>query len=222
LRNIGAPVTFANDLLQGEGKRAGTTLARFGINSTIGVLGIFDPATDMGFESHTEDFGQTLATWGVPSGPYLFLPVIGPTNFRDGPGRVVDLAFQPLNYAAFEGDDAVRTVRLGASAIAARESVLEAVDDLRDTSLDPYVSYRSSYGLFRYSAIQNGRRDVQDLPEFEEIPDYDDAAPAEQPTAAPPADLPAEPAEPDTQEQPAPAIAGQAEFSAAYIVGDYP
>lgn len=208
LRNLSAPVVFANDVLQGEGERAATTFARFGLNTTIGVLGIFDPAEDMGLERHDEDFGQTLAVWGVPSGPYLFVPVLGPTNVRDGFGRVVDVAFQPLTWAQFEGDEEFGAVRGVMTGVSTREGVLDAVDDVRQNSLDPYTTYRSTYGLFRYSAIQNGRRDVQDLPEFEEIeelppeigneiidPNADlSTAPGDEPSDLPEVETPDEPA----------------------------
>lgn len=171
LRNLRSPVIFANDVLQGEFGRAGTTAARFGINSTIGIGGVFDPATTMGLERHDEDFGQTLGRWGVPSGPYLFIPLLGPTNFRDGVGIPVDIALDPINYAEFDGDNAFRISRAVIGGVSAREDVLDAMQDIRQDSLDPYVTIRTSYGLWRYSAIQNGRRDVQDLPDFEAIPE---------------------------------------------------
>jgi phospholipid-binding lipoprotein MlaA len=169
LRNLRGPVIFANDVLQGELGRAGTTAARFGVNTTIGVAGIFDPATSMGLERHDEDFGQTLAVWGVDSGPYIFVPLLGPTTVRDGAGRIVDIAFDPLTWAEFDEVDEVRLGRTVLAGVAARELVLETVDDIRRDSLDPYVTIRTSYGLLRESAIQNGPADVEDLPEFEPI-----------------------------------------------------
>ena len=77
---------FANDALQGERERAGMTLGRFMINTTLGVVGLFDPATAFGYQRHDEDFGQTLGVWGVPAGPYLMLPLLGPSNARDTAG----------------------------------------------------------------------------------------------------------------------------------------
>jgi phospholipid-binding lipoprotein MlaA len=169
LRNLRAPVIFANDVLQGEVERAATTAVRFGVNTTVGIAGVFDPATSMGLERHDEDFGQTLAVWGVDSGPYIFVPLFGPTNVRDGAGRIVDIAFDPLTWAEFDEVDDVRLGRTLVGGIASRELVLETVDDIRRDSVDPYVTIRTSYGLLRESAIQNGATDVQDLPEFEEI-----------------------------------------------------
>lgn len=175
LRNLRGPVIFANDVLQGEFARAGTTVLRFGVNTTIGIAGIFDPAASMGLERHDEDFGQTLAVWGVESGPYLFIPVLGPTTLRDGPARIVDSAMDPLTYADFDEADEVRITRGVLTGVSQRELLLDSVDDIRRDSLDPYVTIRTSYGLLRESAIQNGAANVEDLPEFEDI----DEAPAE-------------------------------------------
>jgi phospholipid-binding lipoprotein MlaA len=169
LRNLRGPVIFANDVLQGEIPRAGTTAGRFVINSTVGVAGIFDPATSMGLERHDEDFGQTLAVWGVDEGPYIFVPLMGPTTVRDTFGRIIDTAFDPLSYAEFDEADEARAIRTALTALSAREQVIETIDDIRRDSLDPYVTIRTSYFLLRESAIQNGPADVQDLPEFEEI-----------------------------------------------------
>lgn len=168
LRNLRSPVTLANDLLQGSPDRAGTTMARLTINSTIGVFGLFDPATGMGFERHEEDFGQTLAVWGVGEGPYIFIPLMGPTNLRDGTGRIIDIAFDPFTWVGGEDFDDARIARATVSAVSAREGVLDIIDDIRRDSLDPYASIRTSYGLLRESAIQNGRTAVEDLPDFDD------------------------------------------------------
>jgi phospholipid-binding lipoprotein MlaA len=175
LRNLRGPVIFANDVLQGEFERAGTTAGRFALNSTIGIAGVFDPANSMGLEYHDEDFGQTLAVWGLEPGPYIFVPLMGPTNVRDTAGRVVDTVFDPLTWAEFDEADEVRIGRTVLTALNARESVLDAVDDVRRNALDPYVSIRTSYALLRESAIQNGESSVEDLPEFEAIDDAEAA-----------------------------------------------
>ncbi len=171
LRNLRGPVIFANDILQGEFTRGSITAGRFAINTTIGIGGIFDPASPMGLERHDEDFGQTLAVWGVDAGPYIFVPLMGPTTVRDAFGKVVDIAFDPLSWIEYERINEARMIRSTLSALSAREAVLETVDDIRRDSLDPYVTIRSSYELLRESAIQNGPTDVQDLPDFEEIED---------------------------------------------------
>lgn len=169
LRNLKAPVVFANDVLQGEVGRAGNTAGRFAINTTIGIGGIFDPATSMGLERHEEDFGQTLAVWGVPSGPYLFVPVVGPTTVRDGAGRIIDIVFDPLSWAGGENVDTVRASRTVISGIAQREVLIDQIDAFEEQGGDLYVTYRSAYEVSREAAIQNGRADVQDLPDFDDI-----------------------------------------------------
>ncbi|MFZ4120046.1 MAG: MlaA family lipoprotein [Caulobacterales bacterium] len=171
LRNLRGPVILVNDVLQGEFTRAGVTAARFGVNTTIGIGGTLDVAERMGLERHEEDFGETLAAWGVPAGPYLFVPLVGPMSVRDGFGRMVDTAINPLTFADFEGAQTANLVRAGFTGLATRESLLEAVDTLRETAIDPYASVRNGYGLMERSAARNGRSDVEDLPQFEEISD---------------------------------------------------
>ncbi len=169
LRNLKGPVIFANDVLQGEVNRAGATAGRFAINTTLGVAGIFDPATSMGLERHDEDFGQTLAVWGVPSGPYIFVPLFGPTTLRDGAGQIVDTAFDPLTYADFDDADTARAARGVISGIAQREALIDQIDSFEAQGGDLYVTYRSAYEVSREAAIQNGRANVQDLPDFDDI-----------------------------------------------------
>jgi phospholipid-binding lipoprotein MlaA len=192
LRNLRSPVIFANDVLQGELGRAGETAVRFGINSTIGVAGILDPAADV-FERHDEDFGQTLAVWGVDDGPYLFVPLMGPSNVRDAAGRIVDIAFDPFSWGKGDDADTFRTAHTALGAVSTREQLIESVEGIRENSVDPYISLRTSYHLLRESAVQNGRAEVQDLPEFDDIPDVpEDTAPApsgEGEAAFPPPDV---------------------------------
>jgi phospholipid-binding lipoprotein MlaA len=100
LHNLRTPVILANDLMQGDGDRAWTTFVRFAANSTFGLGGLIDVAADMGYPAHDEDFGQTLAVWGIEDGPYLMLPLFGPSNPRDAVGRLVDTLIDPLSYVA--------------------------------------------------------------------------------------------------------------------------
>jgi phospholipid-binding lipoprotein MlaA len=187
LNNLRSPVVFINDVLQGDAHQAGTTVARFGINSTIGLLGVLDPATNMGLARRDEDFGQTLGRWGAHPGPYLFLPVIGPTNVRDGLGSIVDLAVDPINWADYDGRTAVVVARGAVNAVSTRESLLDVNDQMRRTSLDPYVSVRSGYSLLRESAVNNGETQditpLQDIPETE--PDATSPDDVTQPAPAP-------------------------------------
>ncbi|RAI58440.1 MlaA family lipoprotein [Roseicella frigidaeris] len=157
LNNIRSPVILFNDMLQGEPRRAGDTLGRFLINTTVGVAGLFDVADSwFGVPRHTEDFGQTLAVWGLGEGPYLFLPLFGPTNPRDLGGSAVDGSANLITWFG-QGAvvDALRTTRGAMSLVDTREALIDPVDELRRTSLDPYVTYRSAYRQRRQADIEN-------------------------------------------------------------------
>lgn len=197
LHNLGSPVVFVNDALQGDAPRAGVTAGRFAINTTVGVLGIFDPATHIGLERHGADFGQTLGIWGVGSGAYLYLPLLGPTTVRDGVGRIVDIAFDPFTWAKFDGDDEFRATRVVLGALSTREELIEPIDEMRATSIDPYVTVRSLYATTRAGMISKGHGDVQDLPTFDEVPT---APPADVAPQTAPAPAPAEPVAPPSVE----------------------
>lgn len=155
LANLRTPVILANDLLQGETQRAATTMGRFLVNSTVGIGGIFDRATGFGLLGHTEDFGQTLAVWGAPEGPYLFLPVLGPSNPRDLVGTGVGIAMDPLTYAGGETWQAISITRTVATALDTREGLIETLDQVRSSSLDPYATIRSAYRQRRVVEIRN-------------------------------------------------------------------
>jgi phospholipid-binding lipoprotein MlaA len=157
LGNLRTPVILANDVLQGEPRRAGDTAGRFLINTTLGLGGILDIARDhFNVPGHTEDYGQTFAVWGVGEGPYLFVPILGPSNARDllgfGVGIVADpffwfgqgLAVQALDYS-----------RAGATAVDTREGLIETLDEVQRTSLDPYATLRSGYRQNRAAQIGN-------------------------------------------------------------------
>ena len=157
LQNLRTPVILANDLLQGEPSRGGTTTMRFLINSTIGVVGFGDPATSMGFEQHDEDFGQTLAVWGAGEGPYFMIPIFGPSNPRDAVGKVVDFFLDPINWwAGKEGLDSVLWGRTVMSGIDTRDQLWDVLDDLEKSSIDFYASIRSLYRQRRNDEITNG------------------------------------------------------------------
>lgn len=150
--NLNEPLTFVNHVLQGKLPDAGATLGRFVINSTVGIAGIFDPASSMGVQRTKEDFGQTLGTWGVQPGPFLVLPVIGPTTPRDLTGMGADVALNPLNYPEFESDDEIRLGIAVLGGINAREGAIEAIDELRN-QVDPYTTVRRLYGRTRAEDI---------------------------------------------------------------------
>jgi len=171
LRNLNSPVVFANDVLQGSPSKAGVTIARFGVNTTIGVAGIFDVADHFGLKRRNEDFGQTLGVWGVGEGPYLFIPVLGPNNVRDAFGRVVDFAFDPLNYANYDGDTAVSVSRGVLSGLDAREQLIDPVRDIKAQSADPYATMKRIYTANRRDEVKDGAVDVQALPDFDANPE---------------------------------------------------
>jgi len=157
LANLRSPVIFANDVLQGEFKRAATTFLRFFINTTIGVGGMNDMASALEIEGHDEDFGQTLAVWGVEEGPFVMLPLFGPSNPRDTVGLVVDFVFDPLRMWASNTDsNYVPLARAGADAVDIRSENLEVLDDLEKSSLDFYAAIRSLYRQRRADAVSNG------------------------------------------------------------------
>ena len=152
LMNLRTPVILANDLMQGEPERAGETLERFVINSTVGVGGLFDIAAEWGLEPHNEDFGQTLAVWGVGEGPYLMLPFFGPSNPRDATGIAVDLFLDPLNYLL---DDKYLLARFGTRVVDERERHIENLDNLEATTIDFYAALRSLYRQYRDNEVRN-------------------------------------------------------------------
>jgi phospholipid-binding lipoprotein MlaA len=169
VNNIGEPVTFANEVLQGKIPQAAGTVGRFLINTTVGIAGLFDPAKSFGIERTQEDFGQTLGVWGVQPGPYLVLPFLGSTSPRDLAGKPVDAALDPLNYAQFEGDDATRVGVLVLKGLSGREEAIEAIDGVRQ-QIDPYTTARRFYVRNRAALVGNSAPASQ---ENEKLPDYE-------------------------------------------------
>jgi phospholipid-binding lipoprotein MlaA len=157
VRNLRSPLIFVNDVLQGEFERAETTLVRFLVNSTIGILGLFDVAADMGYPYHNEDFGQTLGAHGVGEGFYLVLPIFGPSSPRDGIGMLVDYYLDPIAYAADAADiEDLLLARTVADGIDTRARNIETIDDLKRDSIDFYARVRSLYRQSRANDINNG------------------------------------------------------------------
>jgi len=170
MSNVATPVTLSNDLLQGEWERASITTKRFVINSTVGLGGLVDYAAKQGLPKHTEDFGQTLAVHGVGSGPYIFVPVLGPSTPRHLVGRVVDLFADPWTYILYNQQ---RLVRLTPTAIVAAQARGEgdgALNSIKETSGDYYSSLKNLYSQSRRNAINNGEvsnDDLVDIPGFD-------------------------------------------------------
>ena len=160
LSNLGTPVQLGNDMLEGKPRRAGDTTMRFLINTTVGVLGVFDIAKSWGYPDHDADFGMTLALWGLPDGPFLFLPVFGPSGPRDAVGLGVNAAMDPFTWVG-QGA-AVRALdwsRFALNALDQRERHLEDVDNIKKTALDPYATFRSLYRQHRAAQIEDVRSD---------------------------------------------------------------
>jgi len=153
--NLRFPIVTVNDLLQGKVKDGASDVGRFGVNTTVGVLGLFDPASGWGLVKHDEDFGQTLGVWGVPPGAYLVLPLLGPSDPRDAAGFAVDYA---LSVTPFFIDEAILWGAQVADTVNARSFVLKQVEDAKASAFDYYVFVRNAY-------LQRRRALVRDLAE---------------------------------------------------------
>lgn len=155
LGNLNVPLIFIHDVLQAEGEQAIDSLARFLINSTLGLGGLFDPAAELfDLQAHTSDFGQTLGKYGVGEGGYLMIPVLGPSTTRDFVGRIVDFIIDPFNYwARREHASYLAYTRTGVSGIDARANA-KALWSRVNNAHDPYVTLRSIYKQNRDFMIQ--------------------------------------------------------------------
>ena len=160
--------TAANQLLQGKPREAMSDLGRFLINSTFGFAGFADIASDLGFERHREDFGQTLGRWGMPQGPYLVLPVFGPSTVRDGVGLSADMLADPVG--AIDPIDARNAAR-GLRIVDTRASLLKAGRVLEGAALDKYTFVRDGYLQRRRSLVWDG--DPPPDPDDERAPTED-------------------------------------------------
>lgn len=161
--NLGDLWTGFNNLLQGKGKAAASDTARFFVNSTLGFLGFADVATEMGLEKHNEDLGQTLGWWGVPSGPYFVIPLLGPSTIRDATSRLVDAYGQP--YMWQDGHEALKWSLWTVDKVHTRASLLDAEGALNDAALDKYTLMRDGWLARRRNQVYDG-----------DPPDEDDAA----------------------------------------------
>ena len=161
--NLHQPVVFANNMLQAKFSRAGITGGRFIVNSTAGVVGLFDVAGDIGLPQQTGDFGQTLDSWGSPEGPYLILPVLGPSNPRDAIGLAVDSYADPFRYVAANYDESqATTYRELAEGIDRRAGAQDALDDMKRNSLDFYATLRSVSRQYRNAELGKPTENLED------------------------------------------------------------
>jgi phospholipid-binding lipoprotein MlaA len=164
LYNLGEPVTFLNNLLQARPAKAAATATRFAVNSTVGVLGVFDVTGAGGLEREPSGFAETLGRWGAPQGPYIYLPLFGPSSVRDLTGRVVDVATDPFSWADYQGRASLQTARTVAGGLDKRVEADESLKSVDRTATDPYATLRSAF-LQSSSAKVNGA-DVKALPDF--------------------------------------------------------
>ena len=182
--NLRSLLTISNNILQGDFGRAGSTAARFGINTTAGILGIFDPATRLGFEDQgKEDFGQTLGAWGADSGCYFVLPILGPTTARDAVGLIGNTFLDPIYQITHNTEISTGVVGnsnysehnyyyyRGTGAVDFRAKNIESFESLEENSIDLYASLKSLYLQNRKQKIANSTSAVetQDDSDLEEI-----------------------------------------------------
>lgn len=162
LNNLSLPFSAFNSFAQGKVSNGLATFSNFLINSTLGVGGLFDVARKKGIYFKPEDFGQTFAHYGAGPGPYLMLPLLGPSNFRDASGLTVNTLISPIGFNIFEigdqksimNDEYLFTI-VGLTGIDTREGLIEVIDDIRKDSFDPYSTIRSAYLQRRVNEIKN-------------------------------------------------------------------
>lgn len=171
LRNLKAPMTFTNQALQGDVKGAENVLVRTVVNTLLGVGGIFDVAGAEGIEYEQEDFGQTLATWGIGHGPYLVVPIIGPSSMRDYVGYAVDSFADPLRWYLFNIEhEEIYYGKVGMDYLTLRASLVDVLEDLEKSSIDYYAATRSAYYQRREALVNDQDPEAATAAA---IPDYD-------------------------------------------------
>ena len=160
MNNIRAPITLIHDVLQGEAERASTTLGRIIVNTTMGFFGLFDVGEKIGLPHHSEDFGQTMAVWGAAEGPYVYVPLLGPSNFRDGLGFLADaFLIDPMGWYIGNYRNDLKWAqwpKFGLLALTIKDTTVDATDELEASSLDYYSALRSAYRQIRANDIRNG------------------------------------------------------------------
>jgi len=158
VQNLKEPAVAVNDALQGNAKQAWQSVQRLAVNSTVGVAGIFDVASQLGLPSHKADFGQTLAVWGVGEGPFVELPLLGPSNARDTVGTAVDMALNPLTFVGGAPETYAGVATGSANVVDTRSQHLHDLDELERNSLDYYATLRSVYRQHRDAEISAAKQ----------------------------------------------------------------
>jgi len=155
--NLGEPEVLVNDLLQGNVTRASVTTGRFVVDSTVGVGGLFDVASDWGLPNHSADLGQTFGVWGIGPGPSVQLPLFGPSNVRDSVGKVAGLLTSPLGQVSSNTLTDIQLAGTVSGVVDGRAELLPATDSLERTSLDYYAALRSLMAQRRAALVEEGR-----------------------------------------------------------------
>lgn len=167
-QNLNYPSYLVSDIVQGKFEQALDHTGRFLINTTVGVLGFMDVAKDMGLPDHQEDFGVALAYHGVPAGPYIMLPLLGPTNVRDGVGRIVDAFLDPIGWVAYSSISsgeklAIAATALGVRTVQTRAGLLQAIETAKESSVDYYLSVQGAYYQYRHGLVTDGKEEDEEF-----------------------------------------------------------
>jgi phospholipid-binding lipoprotein MlaA len=202
LGNLHEPVVFANDMFQGHFGPAGETVGRFAANTTLGVGGVFDVATQMGAPHHDNTFGLTLGRAHVHPGPYLFIPLMGPSTVRDAFGAVVDSALDPWHWPRYRYYRTVTETRIVVGGLDKRAQLDPDLKALLADATDPYATLRSVYLQSQQSQIDEGAPGASAVPALPDFGDQGESAPA--PASAQPAPASGQPAPPPPSETPPP------------------
>lgn len=167
--NLGEPNTVMNMVLQGKPKQAMRSTTRFVVNSTVGVLGLFDVASKVNLPRRDSDFGQTLGKWGAKPGAYLYVPLMGPLNVRDGVGRALDIVTDPVSLYVGGLSTDFGKARTGVTIVDVRSNADPAYQALKDAA-DPYVTTRSAYTQYREAFVREATGEAEVLPDFDAPP----------------------------------------------------
>ena len=175
--NMGEPNTVMNQVLQGKPRRAVRSSTRFVVNSTVGVLGLFDVAAKIGLPPRGADFGQTFGRWGAGPGAYIYVPLMGPLNVRDGVGRALDIATDPVSLFVGGFDTDFGKARTAVTVVDLRATTDSAYEALKDAA-DPYVTTRSAYAQYREAFVREATGETEALPDFDAPPPEPNPSPA--------------------------------------------
>jgi phospholipid-binding lipoprotein MlaA len=177
MQNLRSPINLLNQLLQGDLPGARDVVVRAAVNSTVGLGGIFDVAAYEGIPYESEDFGQTLAVWGIGNGPYIVMPFFGASNLRDYTGLFADSMMDPLRWYTYNVDKKdLYYAMSGTNYLLLRDSLYDSMKDMEQSTFDYYAAIRSAYYQYRKAAIfdTTSWTNQERFEELPDIPDFDD------------------------------------------------